>query len=85
MKTKKGRAIVTGGKGAAARTMGLLGNEGYRTDNPVKGIIRPKGQTREWRLDDAGYRELGKRLAAADELATYFDCPSSGLDGMPAR
>src|SRR6516164_6976255 len=74
VKTKKrGRAIVTGGKGAAARTMGLLGailtyavNEGYRTDNPVKGIIRPKDQTREWRLDDAGYRELGKRLAAAE-------------------
>jgi integrase len=73
VKTKKGRAIVTGGKRAAARTMGLLGailtyavNEGYRTDNPVKGIIRPKGQTREWRLDDAGYRELGKRLAAAE-------------------
>jgi integrase len=75
VKTKKrGRAIVTGGKGAAARTMGLLGailthavSEGYRTDNPARGIIRPKDQTREWRLDDAGYRALGKRLAAAEE------------------
>jgi integrase len=54
--------------------MGLLGailtyavNEGYRTDNPMRGIIRPKDQTREWRLDDAGYRALGKRLAAAEE------------------
>lgn len=74
VKTKKrGRAIVTGGKGTAARTMGLLGGiftyavkEGYRPDNPVNGITRPKDGTREWRLDDAGYRQLGKCLAAAE-------------------
>lgn len=70
---KRGRAIVTGGKGAAARTMGLLGgiltyamNEGYRLDNPARGIIRPKDEARVWRLDDAGYRTLGKKLAAAE-------------------
>jgi integrase len=75
VKTKEhGRAIVTGGTGAARRTMGLFGailtyavSAGYRTDNPARGIIRPKDQTREWRLDDAGYRALGKRLAAAEE------------------
>ncbi|OQW61513.1 MAG: integrase [Proteobacteria bacterium SG_bin9] len=74
VKTKlRGRAIVKGGAGTAARTMGLLGGifsyavgEGYRLDNPVKGIIRPKDRTREWRLDDAGYRQLGKCLAAAE-------------------
>ena len=74
VKTKaRGRAIVTGGKGTAARTMGLLGgifsyavSEGYRSDNPINGIIRPKDGTREWRLDDAGYRRLGKCLAAAE-------------------
>jgi integrase len=73
VKTKtRGRAIVTGGKGTAARTMGLLGgifsyavDEGYRPDNPISGIRRPKDQTREWRLDDAGYRRLGKSLSAA--------------------
>jgi integrase len=74
VKTKKrGRAIVRGGKGTAARTMGLLGgilsyavNEGYRPDNPAKGIVRPKDGIREWRLDDAGYRRLGACLAAAE-------------------
>jgi integrase len=80
VKTKKrGRAIVTGGKGAAARTMGLLGgiltyavNEGYRPDNPARGIIRPKDETREWRLDDAGYRGLGKKLATAETNAVNW-------------
>jgi integrase len=74
VKTKaRGRAIVTGGKGTAARTMGLLGGifsyavgEGYRLDNPISGIVRPKDGTREWRLDDASYRLLGKCLAAAE-------------------
>jgi integrase len=74
VKTKKrGRAIVTGGKGTAARTVGLLGgiltyavNEGYRPDNPASGIVRPKDRSREWRLDDAGYRALGKCLAVAE-------------------
>jgi integrase len=74
VKTKtRGRAIVTGGKGTAARTMGLLGgifsyavDEGYRRDNPISGIRRPKDQKRRWRLDDPGYRRLGKCLAAAE-------------------
>ena len=55
---KRGRAIVTGGPGAGSRTLGLLGGilsyaveEGYRTDNPVKGIVRPSDERREFRLD----------------------------------
>src|SRR6185295_4560696 len=40
-------------------------NEGYRADNPAAGVVRPKDKTREWRLDDAGYRELGKCLKRA--------------------
>lgn len=74
IKTKlRGRAIVTGGKGTAARTMGLLGgiftyavSEGLRPDNPIKGVVRPKDGSREWRLDDAGYRALGKAIATAE-------------------
>ncbi|WP_441261159.1 tyrosine-type recombinase/integrase [Bradyrhizobium sp. 521_C7_N1_3] len=80
VKTKtRGRAIVTGGKGTAARTMGLLGgifsyaiDEGYRPDNPINGIRRPKDQTREWRLDDVGYRRLGKCLTAAEANGEHW-------------
>lgn len=80
IKTKlRGRAIVTGGKGTAARTTGLLGGifsyavgEGYRPDNPCNGIVRPKDGTHEWRMDDAGYRQLGKCLAAAEATGHHW-------------
>ena len=63
---------MTGGNGAASRAVGLLGgilsfavSEGYRPDNPARGIVKPKDGTREWRLDDDGYRVLGQCLANA--------------------
>ena len=40
----------------SAASLSYAVDEGYRPDNPVSGIVRPKDQTREWRLDDAGYR-----------------------------
>ncbi|UGY16923.1 MULTISPECIES: hypothetical protein [Bradyrhizobium] len=53
--------------------MGLLGGifsygvkEGYRPDNPINGVVRPKDGNRKWRLDEAGYRRLGKCLAVAE-------------------
>jgi integrase len=73
---KRGRAIVTGGPGAGSRTLGLLGGilsyaveEGYRTDNPVKGIVRPSDERREFRLDSKGYRKLGQVLESAEAAA----------------
>ena len=74
VKTKaRGRAIVQGGAGTASRTLGLLGGiftfaieEGMRTDNPVTGVKRRADATREFRLDDSGYRRLGRRIAAAE-------------------
>ncbi|UDL95813.1 site-specific integrase [Lichenihabitans sp. PAMC28606] len=76
VKTKaRGRAIVTGGRGTATRTLGLLGGifthaveEGHRADNPVTGVVRPADKKRSMRLDEEGYRRLGRRLAAAERM-----------------
>jgi integrase len=68
----RGRAIVKGGRGTAARTVGLLGGilsfavtEGVITTNPARGIKRPADQRREVRLSLEQYRALGKGLAIA--------------------
>jgi integrase len=69
----RGRAIVTGGRGAATRTLGLLGaimeyavGAGYRADNPVRGVRREADRKRTVRLDEVAYQRLGSRLAAAE-------------------
>jgi site-specific recombinase XerD len=65
-------SIVRGGKGAAARTVGLLGalftyavRKGMRPLNPVTGTVRYADGRRDRRLTDADYAALGKGLAAA--------------------
>ena len=68
VKTKpRGRAIVTGGAGTAARTIGLLGSiftyavkQGIRADNPVRGIERPADARRDRVLSPDEYKRLGK-------------------------
>lgn len=69
----RGRSIVEGGAGTASRTLGLLGGifshaveEGHRPDNPVTGVKRAADNKRQFRLDDAGYRRLGRRISAAE-------------------
>jgi integrase len=68
----RGKAVVTGGRGAAARSTGLLGgilsfavSEGVIAANPTVGVKRPASSARTTRLSPADYRALGLALEAA--------------------
>lgn len=70
---KRGKAIVEGGRGTAARTAGLLGgiltfavSEGIIPMNPATGIKRPADEHRARRLSADEYRQLGVALLEAD-------------------
>jgi integrase len=69
---KRGKAIVEGGAGTAARTVGLLGgilsfavSEGVFALNPVRGVKRPADNRRQRRLTIDEYRQLGKAITGA--------------------
>lgn len=87
VKLRKPHALsnVRGGKGAAARTVGLLGaiftyavKKRMRPDNPVTGTVRFKDGERKRRLSDAEYALLGKGLAAAAAI-------QPGRDDKPGK
>ncbi len=73
---KRGKAIVEGGKGTAARTAGLLGgifsfalSEGVIVSNPSQGVKRPADNHRVRRLSAEEYRQFGRALAEAEQEA----------------
>jgi integrase len=74
-KTKKlrGKSIVRGGAGTAARTVSLFGGmltyageAGLIDSNPAHGIRKPKYAVRQRRLNEDEYRILGEMLCAAE-------------------
>jgi len=72
----RGKAIVEGGIGTAARTAGLLGgilsfavSEGVIPFNPAQGVKRPADKKRQRRLTAEEYRRLGEALEKAEEEA----------------
>lgn len=71
---KRGKVVVEGGAGTAARTTGLLGgilsfaiSEGVRADNPVRGAKRQADKVRKRRLTADEYKRLGRALRDADD------------------
>ena len=70
---KRGRAIVSGGKGTAARTVGLLGGifsyaveVSWLKENPVRGVKRYRDQRNERFLDVNELARLGEAIAQAE-------------------
>lgn len=80
---KRGKAVVEGGAGTAARTAGLLGgilsfavSEGVIPFNPARGAKRQADRSRKRRLTADEYKALGKALRSADADA------QQGLTGI---
>lgn len=74
----RGRAIVRGGAGTAARTIGLFGGIlsyavelGIIEQNPVHGVRKPKDKINARRLSEQEYRTLGDILKKAVEDGQY--------------
>lgn len=74
----RGKAIVRGGSGTAARTVGLLGgiltyaiDAGIIDINPAHGLRKPKDNVRQRRLSEDEYRILGRMLSAAARQDKY--------------
>lgn len=71
----RGKVVVAGGAGTAARTTGLLGgilsyavSEGIIEHNPAHGVKRPADQKRDRRLMADEFKALGKALSRAEHL-----------------
>ncbi len=74
----RGVARVTGGRGAASRTVSLLSaiyawavGQGLVADNPVRGVQRFADRRRERRLSDAEYAALGAALSKAEDAGVW--------------
>lgn len=73
---KHGRTVVNGGEGAGKQCLMLLSTlmtfaieRGLRTDNPVKGIKKPRGKKLESFLSEDEMARLGEALAWEEETS----------------
>jgi hypothetical protein len=87
----RGLARVRGGKGTAARTVGLLGGiftysvrQGLRQNNPVHGVVRFADGRRDRRLSDDEYAALGITAGERDERGVAR-CHSGSVVPCPYR
>lgn len=71
---QRGRAIVRGGKGTAARSVSLLGaifsyavKQGIRSGNPVSGVTLYRGPAKERYLSASELARLGEALESAEK------------------
>ena len=69
----RGKTVVTGGDGTAARTVGVLGSiltyavdRGVIEHNPAHGVKKPSDNVRERRLTPSEFRALGDALRGAE-------------------
>jgi integrase len=74
----RGLARVTGGRGAATRTLRLLGGfftyaveHGIRPDNPCRGVAKFADGRRTRSMTDAEYRALGEGLRKAEAASMW--------------
>ena len=72
--TKRGKSVVKGGRGAAARCLNTLGaifaygvKLGLRDDNPVHGVVRFQGGAVKKFLSPEEMKALGAAIANAEE------------------
>lgn len=89
---KRSLARVTGGKGTATRTVGLLGGiftyamrQGMRTDNPCVLVIRFADGRRDRRLTDEEYAGLGAALRQAEAAAREDEAEGGATPDRVAR
>lgn len=89
---KHGLARVTGGKGTATRTIGLLGaiftyamRQGMRADNPCALVIKFADGRRERRLSDEEYAPLGAGLRQAEAAVREAEAQGKGVSGYGVR
>ncbi len=93
LRTKKhGRAIVTGGRGTATRTVRLLGGIftyairlGMRADNPTHGVARYADRQGERFLTTAELERLGASLREAETIGLQWivDQTAPGAKHLP--